>query len=324
MPMTDTAIEAEGLVKRYGNARTGKTALTGLDLTVERGEVFGFLGPNGAGKTTTIRLLLDLIRPTSGTLRVLGAVPRDNAETRGRIGYLAGDFRIDGRQTGHEALTYLGDLRGGVPAARIAELAERLDLDLTRRIGTLSKGNRQKVGVVQAFMHTPELLVLDEPTSGLDPFLQQRFVEMVQEASAGGQTVFMSSHVMSEVQQTCRRVGIIREGELVTVADVGKLRQSAHRKIEIAFAGTVGPEVFATLPELQNVAVTGTPDGGSVLRAILTGSPDALLKAAARFEATSLLAEEPELEEIFFTFYEHGSNGGGGNGGGNGSKGSPS
>lgn len=315
--MTDTVIEAAALVKRYGNARTGKTALAGLDLAVERGEVFGFLGPNGAGKTTTIRLMLDLIRPTSGTLRVLGADPRDNAAVRGRIGYLAGDFRIDGRQTGLEALTHLGDLRGGVPAARIAELAERLDLDLTRRISTLSKGNRQKVGVVQAFMHRPHLLVLDEPTSGLDPFLQQRFVEMVREAGAAGQTVFMSSHVMSEVQQTCRRVGIIREGELVTVADVEKLRESAHRKVEIAFAGPVGAEDFAALPGLQNVGVTATPDGGSVLRAILTGRPDALVKAAARFETTSLLAEEPELEEIFFTFYESGSSG-------NGSKGSSS
>ncbi|MER5635554.1 ABC transporter ATP-binding protein [Kitasatospora sp. NPDC002227] len=307
--MTDFAIEATGLVKRYGNARTGKTALAGLDLAVPHGQVFGFLGPNGAGKTTMIRLLLDLIRPTSGSLRILGADPRDSTKTRGRIGYLAGDFRIDGRQTGHEALTYLGELRGGVPAARITELAERLDLDLSRRIGTLSKGNRQKIGVVQAFMHTPELLVLDEPTSGLDPFLQQRFVEMVQEAGGNGQTVFMSSHVLSEVQQTCRRVGIIREGELVTVADVERLRQSAHRTIEIAFASKIDISVFDRLPGLQNVAVTATADGGSVLRAILTGSPDPLLKATARFEATSLLAEEPELEEIFFTFYEHGPHG---------------
>ena len=307
--MTGTAVEAAALVKRYGNARTGRTALAGLDLTVERGEVFGFLGPNGAGKTTMIRLMLDLIRPTSGTVRVLGADPRDNPKSRARIGYLAGDFRIDGRQTGREALSYLGELRGGVPARRIDELAERLDLDPTRRISTLSKGNRQKVGVIQAFMHTPELLVLDEPTSGLDPFLQQRFVEMVQEAGANGQTVFMSSHVLGEVQQTCRRVGIIRDGELVTVADVEKLRQSAHRRVEITFAGKVGPEVFEALPGLQNVTVSETPDGASVLRAIVTGSPDALVKAAARFETTSLLVEEPELEEIFFTFYEHGSTG---------------
>ncbi|MEU9126870.1 ABC transporter ATP-binding protein [Kitasatospora sp. NPDC048540] len=305
--MTDLAIEATGLVKRYGNARTGRTALAGLDLAVERGQVFGFLGPNGAGKTTTIRLLLDLLRPTAGSLRVLGADPRDSPKTRGRVGYLAGDFRIDGRQTGHEALTYLGDLRGGVPAARITELAERLDLDLGRRIGTLSKGNRQKIGVVQAFMHRPELLILDEPTSGLDPFLQQRFVELVQEADGNGQTVFMSSHVLSEVQRTCRRVGIIRDGELVTVADVEKLRRSAHRTIEITFASEIDTAVFDRLPGLQNVTVTGTPDGGRVLRAILTGSPDTLVKTAARFEVTGLLAEEPELEEIFFTFYGHGS-----------------
>ncbi|WP_034090955.1 ABC transporter ATP-binding protein [Streptacidiphilus albus] len=303
--MVEPAVEAAGLVKRYGNARTGRTALSGLDLTVDRGEVFGFLGPNGAGKTTTIRLLLDLIRPTSGTLRVLGADPRDAVATRGRIGYLAGDFRIDGRQTGREALTYLGDLRGGVPAARIGELAERLDLDLGRRISTLSKGNRQKVGVVQAFMHRPELLVLDEPTSGLDPFLQQRFVELVREAGADGQTVFMSSHVMSEVQQTCHRVGIIREGRLVTVADVDALRSQARRKVEIVFAGSVDPAAFEALPQLQNVTVEQTA-GGSVLHTLLAGSPDGLVKAAARYQVTSLLAEEPELEEIFFTFYERG------------------
>ena len=303
--MVAPAVEAVGLVKRYGNARTGRTALSGLDLTVDRGEVFGFLGPNGAGKTTTIRLLLDLIRPTSGTLRVLGADPRDAVATRRRIGYLAGDFRIDGRQTGHEALTYLGELRGGVPAARIDELAARLDLDLGRRISTLSKGNRQKVGVVQAFMHRPELLVLDEPTSGLDPFLQQRFVELVREAGANGQTVFMSSHVMSEVQQTCHRVGIIREGELVTVADVDALRSQARRKVEIVFAGSVDAAGFEALPELQNVSVEPSAEG-SVLHALLAGSPDGLVKAAARYQVTSLLAEEPELEEIFFTFYERG------------------
>jgi ABC-2 type transport system ATP-binding protein len=303
--MADAAVEAAALVKRYGNARTGKTALAGLDLTVDRGEVFGFLGPNGAGKTTTIRLMLDLIRPTSGTVRVLGADPRGGAATRRRIGYLAGDFRIDGRQTGREALTYLGDLRGGVPASRISELAESLDLDLGRRISTLSKGNRQKVGVVQAFMHQPELLILDEPTSGLDPFLQQRFVEMVQEAGANGQTVFMSSHVMSEVQQTCHRVGIIRDGELVTVADVDALRRQAQRKVEITFAECVEAATFEALPQLQNVSVTPSA-GGTVLHGILSGSPDGLVKAAARFEVTSLLAEEPELEEIFFTFYERG------------------
>jgi ABC-2 type transport system ATP-binding protein len=297
-------MEAVGLVKRYGRGRDVKAALTGLDLAVDEGEVFGYLGPNGAGKTTTIRLMLDFIRPTAGQVRVFGDDPRDNASVRGRIGYLAGDFVVNGKQTGRELLHYLGDLRGGVPAKRVDELADRLDLDLSRRIGTLSKGNRQKVGLVQAFMHAPALLVLDEPTSGLDPFLQQQFIELVREASGNGQTVFMSSHVLSEVQATCHRVGIIREGQLVTVANVDELREQAHRRVEITFADQVAVADFEALPSLRNVAVSEAAGGGSVLRALLSGSPDALVKAAASHEVTGLLAEEPELEELFFTFYE--------------------
>jgi ABC-2 type transport system ATP-binding protein len=305
--MGEPVIEATGLVKRYGRGRDAKTALTGLDLTVERGEVFGFLGPNGAGKTTTIRLMLDLLRPTSGSLKVFGATPRDAVGSRARIGYLAGDFVVDGRQTARELLAYLGKLRGGVPAARIDDLAGHLDLDLGRRIGTLSKGNRQKVGVVQAFMHRPDLLILDEPTSGLDPFLQQQFVDLVREASGNGQTVFMSSHVLSEVQQTCHRVGIIRDGALVTVANVEELRDQAQRKVQITFADRVDAAEFEALAELRGVAVTEPTTGGSVLRATLSGSPDGLVKAAAKHDVVDLLAEEPELEELFFTFYERGS-----------------
>jgi ABC-2 type transport system ATP-binding protein len=304
--VVDIAIEAEGLVKRYGRGSDAKIALTGLDLTVNRGEVFGFLGPNGAGKSTTIRLILDLIRPTAGRLRVLGVDPRSAAMVRARIGYLAGDFVVDGRQTARELLTYLGNLRGGVSAARIGALADRLDLDLSRRIGALSKGNRQKVGLVQAFMHNPDLLVLDEPTSGLDPFLQQRFVDLVREANAEGQTIFMSSHVMSEVQQTCHRVGIIRDGSLVTVADIEDLRARAQRKVAITFAGPVDPAEFSGLSELRNVTVSDTAGGGSILRATLSGSPNGLIRATARHDVTDLLAEEPELEELFFTFYDQG------------------
>ncbi|GAA4205886.1 ABC transporter ATP-binding protein [Actinocatenispora rupis] len=302
--MADAAVEVTGLVKRYGRGSAARTALAGLDLTVYRGEVFGYLGPNGAGKTTTIRLLLDLIRPTAGSVRVLGDSPRHAASTRARIGYLAGDFVVSGGQTSRELLTYLGRLRGGVPAARIAALAERLDLDLSRRIGTLSKGNRQKVGIVQAFMHTPDLLVLDEPTSGLDPFLQQRFVELVQEARDNGQTVFMSSHVLSEVQATCERVGIIREGRLETVAKVEELREQAQRRIEITFADVVPAAEFESVAGLHGVTVGPHPGGGSALRAVLSGSPDELVKTAARYRVTGLLAEEPDLEELFFTFYE--------------------
>ncbi|MEV4465784.1 ABC transporter ATP-binding protein [Micromonospora echinofusca] len=293
--MADPAIETGDLVKTYGRNR----GLTGLDLRVERGEVYGFLGPNGAGKSTTIRLLLDLIRPTSGRISVLGADPRrDGIALRRRIGYLAGDFVVDGRQSARELLTYLGNLRGGVPRARIDELADRLDLDLGRRIRGLSKGNRQKVGVVQAFMHDPELLILDEPTSGLDPFLQQEFLSLVREARADGRTVFMSSHVMSEVQQTADRVGIIREGRLVTVARVEELRERAVRRVEVTFAEPVAEAEFADLPGVSEVTVAGT-----TLRCRLDGRADALVKAAAGHTVIGLLSEEPDLEELFFGYY---------------------
>ena len=293
--MADTAITTEQLTKMYGRSR----GLAGLDLDVRPGEVYGFLGPNGAGKSTTIRLLLDLIRPTSGRASVLGTDPRTGgAALRRRIGYLAGDFLVDGRQTGHELLTYLGNLRGGVPNGRIDALASRLDLDLSRRIKSLSKGNRQKVGVVQAFMHSPELLILDEPTSGLDPFLQQEFVAMVREAKAAGQTVFMSSHVMSEVQQTADRVGIIREGRLVTVEQVEELRERAVRHVEIHFESPVDVAEFAGLPGVSDLRVDG-----ALLRCRLSGRADALIKAAAAHTVVSLLSEEPDLEELFFGFY---------------------
>ncbi|PZG00104.1 ABC transporter ATP-binding protein [Micromonospora deserti] len=293
--MAEPTIETENLVKTYGRNR----GLTGLDLRVEPGEVYGFLGPNGAGKSTTIRLLLDLIRPTSGRISVLGADPRrDGVALRRRIGYLAGDFIVDGRQTARELLTYLGNLRGGVPRGRIDELAARLDLDLGRRISGLSKGNRQKVGVVQAFMHDPELLILDEPTSGLDPFLQQEFLSMVRAARADGRTVFMSSHVMSEVQQTADRVGIIREGRLITVARVEELREQAVRRVEVSFADPVTEAEFAALPGVSEVSVTGT-----TLRCRLDGRADALVKAAAGHTVVGLLSEEPDLEELFFGYY---------------------
>ena len=291
----EPAIRTEALVKRYG--RRGTTALKGLDLTVATGEVFGFLGPNGAGKSTTIRILLDLIRPTSGTVHVLGADPRSAPGLRAKIGYLAGDFVANPRQTGRELLTYLGDLRGGVPAGRIEQLVSAWDLDPTKKIGSLSKGNRQKLGVIQAFMHRPPLLVLDEPTSGLDPFLQQQFVELVREAAANGQTVFMSSHVMSEVQQTCDRVGIIRAGSLVAVEHIDDLRKRALRKIEVHFD--------ADAPTLSVPGVSDVATDGKILRCKLSGDADALVKALARHHVVDLISEEPELEELFFTYYRH-------------------
>jgi ABC-2 type transport system ATP-binding protein len=295
--MAETAISTHDLVKTYGR---GSRGLAGLDLEVRTGEVYGYLGPNGAGKSTTIRILLDLIRPTSGSVRVLGLDPRaDGVALRRRIGYLAGDFVVDGRQTARQLLTYLGNLRGGVAPDRIAELADRLGLDLDRQIKGLSKGNRQKVGVVQAFMHEPELLVLDEPTSGLDPFLQQEFVQLVRAAKRRGATVFMSSHVMSEVQQTADRVGIIRDGRLLTVESVQSLREHAVRSVTLTLAGAFDADEFRRLPGFTDVTVTGP-----TVRGRLAGHTDELVKAAAGHTVVDLLCEEPDLEEIFFHYYE--------------------
>ena len=288
-------IRTEGLTKDYGRRR----GLAGLYLEVRPGEVYGFLGPNGAGKTTTIRILLDLIRPTGGRATVLGESPRRGGPAlRRRIGYLPGDFVVNGGQSARELLTHLGYLRGGVPRERIEGLADRLELDLSTRIGTLSKGNRQKVGVVQAFMHHPELLILDEPTSGLDPLMQQRFLELVAEARAGGQTVFMSSHVLSEVQQSADRVGIVRDGRMVAVEAVEALRRRAVRRVEVQFDAPVSADTFRELPDILDVEVTG-----ATLRCRLAGRADPLVKAIAQFGVASLSVQEPDLEELFFVFY---------------------
>jgi ABC-2 type transport system ATP-binding protein len=291
----DDVIRTEGLAKFYGRRR----GLDGLDLEVRAGEIYGFLGPNGAGKTTTIRILLDLIRPTRGRIRVLGTDPRAGGPAlRRRIGYLAGDFVVDDGQSSAELLAHLGHLRGGVPPSHVRELADRLELDLRTRIRSLSKGNRQKLGLVQAFMHRPELLVLDEPTAGLDPLLQQTFLELVAEAKAAGQTVFMSSHVLSEVQQAADRVGIIRDGVMVAVEDVQALRRRAVRHVEIHFDEPVAPDAFVGLAGVSDVQVDG-----HVLRCRLAGRADPLVKMAARYAVDSIIVAEPDLEELFLTYY---------------------
>ena len=289
------AIQTHRLTKRYGDT----LALDGLDLEVHAGEVFGFLGPNGAGKTTTIRLLLDVLRPTEGSATVLGLDPRqEGLELRKRVGYLPGDFVVDGRQSPREFLTYLANLRGGLPASAYETLAERLGLDLDNRIGSLSKGNRQKVGLTQAFMHEPELLILDEPTSDLDPVVAREFLAMVREARNSGQTVFMSSHVLSEVQSSADRAGIIRKGELIAIDDVDELRARALRQIRVVFDSPVADGEFRSIDNLTDVIVEG-----NVMRGRLVGNADDLIKHLSRHHVVDLISEEPQLEELFFHYY---------------------
>ena len=294
--MSDPALATLGLTKFYGKTR----GIEGLDLRVERGEVFGYLGPNGAGKTTTIRLLLDLIRPTSGRATVFGLdVHRDSLEVRRRTGYLPGELRLPGRSTAIGFLGFLGRLRGGVDRVVVGELAERLDLDLERRIGDLSKGNKQKVGVIAAFMHDPELLVLDEPTSGLDPLRQRDVLELVRERAAAGRTVFLSSHELDQVEHVAERVGIVREGRLVAVEEIAALKQRALRRVEVRFAGPAdGVDRLGAVPGVRGVSF-----GDGLVRLDVEGSMDALVKELAKLPVESLTSEAPELDELFLSYY---------------------
>ncbi len=293
--MDGVAVKAEKLTKFYGRTR----GVVDLDLEVRRGEVFGYLGPNGAGKTTTIRLLLDLIRPTRGRAEVLGLDSRrDGVAIRGRIGYLPGELALYDRMTGGELLRYLANLRGGADWGYVESLAERLQCDLSARIKSLSKGNKQKIGLIQAFIHHPELLVLDEPTSGLDPLMQHEFHRLVREMTEEGTTFFISSHNLPEVERISDRVGIVREGTLVAVDDVDSLKRKALRRLEIHFASPVPREAFAGIAGVRDLAVDGV-----TLRCTVAGSVDALIKAAARFEVLNVVSPEVSLEEIFIDYY---------------------
>jgi ABC-2 type transport system ATP-binding protein len=291
----DAAISTHGLTKHYGAI----VALVDLDLEVQRGEVFGYLGPNGAGKSTTIRLLLDLIRPTSGSAQVLGLDSRTDAiEIRKRVGYLPGELALYENLTTEQLLDLFAELRGGVDRNYIRELAERLDLDVTRRIGNLSRGNKQKVGLVQAFMHRPDVVVLDEPTSGLDPIVQHEFHLIIEELASAGQTVFLSSHVLSEVEAIAHRVGIIRAGRLVVVENVHTLKSKAVRRIEFHFDDPIPNGVFDGITGVRDVHVADR-----VARLTVDGPVDDLLKAASRFRVIDLVSHEPDLEEVFLTYY---------------------
>ena len=295
MTAADVVIRTEGLIKDYGRVR----ALDGVDLEVRRGEVFGFLGPNGAGKSTTIRVLVDQLRPTAGAATVLGVAPEVGGPAlRARIGYLPGELAMAARASAGDLLGYYARLRGGAGQARIPVLAARFGLDLTRPVRALSKGNKQKVGVIQAFMHRPELLILDEPTSGLDPLLQQEFRALVREARADGATVFLSSHVLSEVEVIADRVAIIRQGTIVDLDDVRTLRHHAGQRVELTFDRPVAADAFRGLPGVEDLEVTDT-----TVRCVLRGEPDTLLKTAAAHRVVRWSAEDRELEDLFLDHY---------------------
>lgn len=296
LPSVAPAIATEALTKRFGRL----TAVSELSLAIQPGEVVGFLGPNGAGKTTTIRMLLGFLRPTSGRLSVLGGVPARDTGLRRRIGYLPGDFRIDPTMTGNELFAWFGELRGGVNRQRVRELVERLQLDPGRPFGHLSKGNRQKIGLVQAFQHDPDVLILDEPTTGLDPLVQRAFLELVREAAGRGAAVLFSSHVLPEVERVAARIAIIRAGRLVTIAPVDELLDRARHRLEFRFAGPVSPDLFADVPGVVAAEVHG-PNATLAIDGAVGPALAAALNGPALLRVRSV---GDDLEDLFVTLYD--------------------
>ena len=297
-----SVIDITGLHKRYGR----QTAVQGLDLHVQPGTVYGLIGPNGAGKTTTLRTLVDTIRPTSGQVRVLGEDPRRaGARLRRRIGYVPGELRLEGRVTGHRMLSFYAEVSGPIDRGYTSELADRLGVDLSRPVRSLSKGNKQKVGLIQAFMHRPELLILDEPTSGLDPLMQREFLTMVREARSAGQTVLRSSPGLSEIQQVAAAVAVLAAGRIVAQGDVASLRLGSVRRVRVALDGS-DPDAlhrrFTGIPGVTDLEITPRGDAQQ-LTATVEGAIDPFVKALAQVTVHDLTIEEPDLEESVLRLY---------------------
>jgi ABC-2 type transport system ATP-binding protein len=290
------ALRLRGLTKFYGSQR----GIEDLTLDVKPGEVFGFLGPNGAGKTTTIRMILGLLHPTRGGGLALGMdIVEDSVALRANLGYLPGDLALYERMQGRDLLHFLADMRGGLPAQRYEDLADRMQVDLARPIKDLSRGNRQKIGVIQAFMHAPRLLVLDEPTSGLDPLVQQEFQRLVRETVEAGATVFLSSHVLAEVELMADRVGIVVGGRLIVVDSVDMLRERAARRVELDFPAD--PPDLRYAPGVQRVEVRG-----GTASCWVTGEVGPLLKVAVDHGLLDVHTHDPDLEDAFFDFVSGG------------------
>ncbi len=295
----NVAIRTQGLVKFYGDFK----ALHGVDLDVQQGEIFGFLGPNGAGKTTTIRCLLDLIHRSGGEVSVLGIDPQDDPEAvQARVGYMPGELHLDESLTAEGLLRYFNALRGKrADWSYISELAERLSLDIKRPIRNLSHGNKQKVGIVQTLMHKPELVIMDEPTQGLDPLVQQEVLRMLKEQQAEGATVFFSSHIMSEVESIAERVGIIRGGRMVEVADPRTLGARGLHRARVRFIDSVD---VSKLSRLKGVEIL-SQDNGQEVYLELEGEIDPLIKELAKYKVSGFETERPSLEEVFLAYYEN-------------------
>ena len=301
---TPVVIRTRGLSKRFGHGAACVDALVEVDLDVLRGEVFGYLGPNGAGKTTTIRILLGLLRPTSGTATVFGFDSwQAGTGIHRRVGYVPGEPTFYDRMTGMDHVRYYARLRGGVDLAYVASLADRMGLDLHRPARALSKGNRQKLALLQALMGRPELLVLDEPTSGLDPLVKEEVQKLLREHAGRGGTVLLSSHALDEVQRTADRIAIIRAGRLVAVERLDELRAQSLHHVTVRFAGPVDLSRLAAVPGLRDVAADGT----TLRCSAPEGALDVLVKEIARYRVVDLTCVEADLEESFLAFYGEGA-----------------
>jgi ABC-2 type transport system ATP-binding protein len=288
-------IETDGLTKLYGKAR----GIEDVTFSIQAGEVFGLLGPNGAGKTTAIRTLLDLLHPTCGSATIFGLDSRrESVAIRARLGNLPGDFGYGKRASGREALELLARLRGVEDLARAERLARRFRADLDRPLGQLSRGNRQKIGLILALFHEPELLILDEPTSGLDPLMQEEFLALVREECERGCAVLISSHELDEVERVCDRVGIIRDGRLIAVERVAELLGKTQRRASVEFAGPVDLEQLRSLPGVSDLVA----EDGRVSFSV-SGNLDAVVKAISRHTVADLEFAHPSLEEVFLTYY---------------------
>jgi len=299
--VSNTVIEINNLSKVYGSGTTGFKALDSLNLTVNQGEIFGYLGPNGAGKTTTIRMLLDLIRPTTGTATILGKdAQTDSIELHRRIGFLPGELGIWKNEKSINIIKYVARLRGGVDMKYVNYLAEQFQFDMSKKVREYSTGNKRKLGLILALMNKPELLILDEPTSGLDPLMQQTFHQLMAEHKNAGRTVFLSSHVLSEVQAICDRVAILRNGELKAVESVEKLTHVEFRWITVEFRdGVPDKQLFTTLSGVSDVDVNG-----KTAKMRLMGDIDPLLRVINDHYIVDLRANDPSLEDIFLAFYD--------------------